>query len=128
MSSKLTQEEARLKAQRVHSANLVGQGAGKVFKPKAKKFKKKGSDKVKQIANDGKKEKKVDKCHFCKKEGHYQKDCLKRKTWFEKKGTLNAFVCFESNLSAVPSNTCGWILVPLLMFPIRCRDSLQSRI
>ena len=47
LSNKLTQEEARLKAQRVHSANLVGQGAGKVFKLKVKKFKKKGSDKAK---------------------------------------------------------------------------------
>ena len=65
-----------MKAQTVHSVNLVGQGAIKVFKPKAKKFKKKGFDKAKQITNDGKK---VDKCHFCRKEGHYQKDCLKCK-------------------------------------------------
>ncbi|KAH0661810.1 hypothetical protein KY284_026741 [Solanum tuberosum] len=26
-----------------------------------------------------------------KKEGHYQKDCLKHKAWFEKKGTFSAF-------------------------------------
>ncbi|KAG8382445.1 hypothetical protein BUALT_Bualt05G0078000 [Buddleja alternifolia] len=44
-------------------------------------------------------------CHFCKREGHYQKDCPKRKAWFEKKGTFNVYVCFESNLSEVPSNT-----------------------
>ncbi|KAL3820094.1 hypothetical protein ACJIZ3_005999 [Penstemon smallii] len=27
-----------------------------------------------------------DKCHFCNKHGHYQKDCPKRKAWFEKNG------------------------------------------
>ena len=46
MASKLTQEETRLNAKGVHSVNLVGQGAGKVFKSKSKKFKKKGPAKV----------------------------------------------------------------------------------
>ena len=105
LASKLTQEETRQRTQGVHSVNLVGQGVGKVFKPKSKKFKKKESAKITQVTNDDKKGKKVDKCHFCKKEGHYQKDCLKRKAWFEKKGIFNAFVCFESNLSEFPSNT-----------------------
>ena len=82
MASKLTQEETRLKAQGVHSVNLVGQGAGKVFKPKSKKFKKKGPAKVTQVADDDRKERKADKCHFCKKEGYYLKDCLKCKAWF----------------------------------------------
>ncbi|KAG8383007.1 hypothetical protein BUALT_Bualt05G0139100 [Buddleja alternifolia] len=104
LSSKLTQEKTRLKAQGVHTVNLVGQGASKVFKPKSKKFKKKGPAKVPQVAN-GKKEDKADNCHFCKREGHYQKDCPKRKAWLEKKGTFNAYVCFESNLSEVLSNT-----------------------
>ena len=49
--------------------------------------------------------KKSDKCHFCGKSGHFQKDCLKRKAWFEKKGKPMAFVCFESYLIEVPSNT-----------------------
>ena len=70
LASKLTQEETRLRTQGAHSVNLVGQGAGKVFKPKSKKFKK-GSAKITQITNDDKKGKKVDKFHFCKKEGHY---------------------------------------------------------
>ena len=47
------------------------------------------------------------KCHFCKKEGHFNKDCHKRKEWFEKKG-MNIYVIFESNLTEVPSNT-WWI-------------------
>ena len=51
-------------------------------------------------------EHKSDRCHFCKKEGHYQKDCLKHKAWFEKKGTFESYVCtFESNLIDVPNNT-----------------------
>ena len=41
--------------------------------------------------------------------GHYQKDCLKRRQWFKKKGKclIKGFVsvCFESNLTEVPSNT-----------------------
>jgi hypothetical protein len=41
--------------------------------------------------------------------GHYQKDCSKCRQWFEKKGKclIKGFVslCFESNLTKVPSNT-----------------------
>ena len=47
-------------------------------------------------------------CHFCGKSRHFQKDFLKRKSLFEKKGELNAHVCFESNLTEVPHNT-WWI-------------------
>ncbi|TXG69418.1 hypothetical protein EZV62_004353 [Acer yangbiense] len=62
--------------------------AGKSSKKKPGKSKKKGlhelneSSKATQIH---KKEYKNDKCRFCKKVGHYQKDCLKRKAWFENK-------------------------------------------
>ena len=45
LANKLTQEETRLRTQGVHSINLVGQGASKVFKTKSKKFKK-GSAKI----------------------------------------------------------------------------------
>nr|XP_009803862.1 PREDICTED: uncharacterized protein LOC104249184 [Nicotiana sylvestris] len=103
LSSILTQEESRLKKQWSHSINLMGQGAGKGLKVKANKFKKKKAHaKAQQDAN---KEYKVDTCRFCNKEGQYQKDCLKRKAWFEKKGIFSAFVCFESNLVEVPNNT-----------------------
>ncbi|GKB27658.1 hypothetical protein Tco_0867059 [Tanacetum coccineum] len=37
--------------------------------------------------------------------GHFQKDCPKRKAWIEKKGIHYVFVCFESNLYEVLSNT-----------------------
>jgi len=53
-------------------------------------------------------QKKNDKCHFCGKFGHFHKDCIKRRAWFEKKGEHNAYVCFESNLTEVPHNT-WWI-------------------
>ncbi|XP_075080360.1 uncharacterized protein LOC107807206 [Nicotiana tabacum] len=47
------------------------------LKVKANKFKKKKAPaKAQQDAN---KEHKTDMCHLCNKEGHYQKDCLKRK-------------------------------------------------
>ena len=44
-------------------------------------------------------------CQFCGKSEHFQKDCRKRMSWFEKKGELNAHVCFELNLTEVPHNT-----------------------
>ncbi|XP_075091938.1 uncharacterized protein LOC142172071 [Nicotiana tabacum] len=96
-------EESRLKKQGIHSINLIGQGAGKGLKVKSNKFKKKKAH-VK-APHDAKKEHKADMCRFCNKEGHYQKDCLKCKAWFEKKGTISAFVYFESNLVEVPNNT-----------------------
>src|ERR1017187_2371163 len=98
----LTQEESRLKKQGSHSVNLVGQGASKGPKEKANKYKKRKKLAAK-LSHADKKEQKADKCHFCNKIGHYQKDCLKRKAWFEKKGNINTFVCFESNLAEVPN-------------------------
>ncbi|KAG8386660.1 hypothetical protein BUALT_Bualt03G0171700 [Buddleja alternifolia] len=77
-------EETRLKAQGVHTINLVGQEANKILKPKSKKFKKKGLAKVQQVANGDKNENKADNCHFVKKKD-ITKDCRKRKDWFEKK-------------------------------------------
>ena len=44
-------------------------------------------------------------CQFCRKSGHFQKDYLKCKSWFEKKSELNARVCFESNLTKVFHDT-----------------------
>ena len=51
-----------------------------------------------------KKVSKGNSCQFCGKSGHFQKDCLKRKSWFEKKGELNVHVYFESNLTEVSYN------------------------
>ena len=53
-------------------------------------------------------QKKNDKCHFCGKSGHFQKECVKRRAWFEKKDEHNAYVCFESNLTEDSHNT-WWI-------------------
>ncbi|WVZ13110.1 hypothetical protein V8G54_017640 [Vigna mungo] len=89
---------------RSHSIHyLKNQGAGKKFKKRVK-----GKGPLKIDESSTKIQKKNDKCHFCKKFGHFQKDCLKRKAWFEKKGEHNAYVCFESNLTEVPHNT-WWI-------------------
>ena len=49
-----------------------------------------------------------------------KKDCFKRKNWFEKKCDNLSFVCFETNLVHVPSNTwwldlCATIHVPNFM-------------
>ncbi|XP_075076904.1 uncharacterized protein LOC142163508 [Nicotiana tabacum] len=89
LSSILIQEESRLKKQGSHSINLMGQGAGKGLKVKANKFKKKKAPAKAQ--HDANKENKADTCRFYNKERHYQKDFLKCKALFEKKGTISAF-------------------------------------
>ncbi|KAL0551495.1 hypothetical protein IC582_010583 [Cucumis melo] len=109
LQSMLIQEEARLKKPIIHSINLMGhKGAGK--KPGKKNGKgNHGQLKVKQSSVPIHKKRQIkDKCRFCNKPGHYHKDCLKRKAWFENKGKHNALVCFESNLTEVPYNT-WWI-------------------
>jgi hypothetical protein len=110
LANMLVQEEARLKQQGHHSVHLVSHGAKKKWK-KPKKGKKIESPKVNgppQVTEVHQKGLNNVKCHFCRKFGHVQKDCHKRKAWFEKKGKSLACVCFESNLTVVPSNT-WWI-------------------
>ncbi|TYK28192.1 Retrovirus-related Pol polyprotein from transposon TNT 1-94 [Cucumis melo var. makuwa] len=87
LQSMLIQEEARLKKPIIHSANLMGhKGAGK----KNGKCNH-GQLKIKQSSAPIHKKGQIkDKCRFCNKSGHYQKDCLKRKAWFENKGKHNA--------------------------------------
>ena len=63
---------------------MNNQGVGK----KAYKKHGKGKGPLKTTESSIKIQKKNDKCHFCKKQGHFQKDCLKRKAWFEKKGDV----------------------------------------
>ncbi|TXG48434.1 hypothetical protein EZV62_027728 [Acer yangbiense] len=91
LASMLVQEETRLKNQKsTHSVHFVNhQEVGKSSKKKHGKSKKKGLHELNEsskAAQIHKKEYKNDKCRFCKKVGHYQNDCLKRKAWFEKKG------------------------------------------
>ncbi|KAL5580933.1 hypothetical protein UlMin_013375 [Ulmus minor] len=87
LHSMLVQEETRLKNQGTHSIHLVtNQGVGKKAVKKHRKGKQ-GPLKVNESsAQIQKKEHKNDKCRFCGKPGHFQKNCLKRKAWFEKKG------------------------------------------
>ncbi|KAG6530953.1 hypothetical protein ZIOFF_004722 [Zingiber officinale] len=105
LHSMLVQEETRLKNQGNHSIHYVNhQGAGKKIEKRHGKGK--GQLKIcESSAKIQKKESNKNKCHFCGKFGHFQKDCQKRKAWFEKKGKLIAYVCLESNLTEVPHNT-----------------------
>ncbi|KAL3831130.1 hypothetical protein ACJIZ3_019932 [Penstemon smallii] len=87
LSRMLIQEETRLKQQGAHSVNMVTQGNVK-HKKGAKKGNKpmsRGKEPMKAKLAP-KKDLGKDKCHFCNKRGHYQKDCPKRKAWFEKNG------------------------------------------
>ncbi|KAL5578694.1 hypothetical protein UlMin_011136 [Ulmus minor] len=84
----LVKEETRLKNQGTYSIHLVtNQGAGKKARKKHGKGKQ-GPLKVNESsAQVQKKEHINDKCRFYGKHGHFQKDCLKRKAWFEKKAS-----------------------------------------
>ena len=107
LASVLVQEVTRLKQQGHHSVHLISKEANKKWK-KPKKSKKEeppknnGPPQGKEVHERGQNN---IKCRFCKKFGHFQRDCHKRRAWFEKKGKHLAYVCFESNLTEVPSNT-----------------------
>ncbi|KAG6495758.1 hypothetical protein ZIOFF_043585 [Zingiber officinale] len=62
--------------------------------------------------NDGNKAKtscsKTRKYNFCRELTHFQKDCPKFKEWLAKKGKMSSYVCYESFLANVPTDT-WWI-------------------
>ncbi|RVX20257.1 Retrovirus-related Pol polyprotein from transposon TNT 1-94 [Vitis vinifera] len=95
------QEEGRLLMEQGESAMLVTQRKGKKGKPQA-------SQKGKQQIPPKSDIKKDEKCFFCKKKGHVKKKCLKFQNWLEKKGNPTSFVCYESNMVNVNTNT-WWI-------------------
>ena len=111
LHSMLVQEETRLKNQGNHLVHYVSHQGNQGARKKLEKKHDKGKMTLKINDDSLQIQKKVSKgntCHFCGKSRHFQKDYPKRKSWFEKKGKLNAHVYFESNLIEVPHNT-QWI-------------------
>ncbi|RVW56243.1 Retrovirus-related Pol polyprotein from transposon TNT 1-94 [Vitis vinifera] len=108
LTSKCIQEEVRLRQEGHNLAFAITHGVtkkkGKFKKGKNFPPKKSGPGEGSQ-SHDGKF---TVSCYFCGKKGHVKKDCIKRKAWFEKRGINLSFVCYESNLAEVPSNT-WWI-------------------
>ena len=100
--SHCVQEEERLKSEQCESAHLTIASS--------EKAKDKGKQKGKQTAGVPPKKtlQKEKRCFFCKKSGHFKKDCAKRLEWFKKKGTFFSYVCSEVNLVSVPKYT-WWV-------------------
>ncbi|CAA7062178.1 unnamed protein product [Microthlaspi erraticum] len=87
LTGKLVQEESRLGREGIKVAHYV-QGAGSKAGKRHQKSHKRAPPNMSDSNqhNQKKKAKKDDRCNFCKKVGHFQKDCTKRREWFEKKG------------------------------------------
>ena len=94
------QEEGRLRMEEGEKVNLTIASSSKKRKDHIQE---KGKGKF-SAKPDIKKE---SSCFFCKKKGHVKKDCIKFKTWLEKKGNFLAFV-YESNMVNINHNT-WWI-------------------
>ena len=108
LTSKCIQEEVRLRQEGHNLALAITHGVTK----KKGKFKK-GNNFPPKKSEPGEGSQSHDgkftvSCYFCGKKGHVKKDCIKRKAWFENRGINLSFVCYESNLAKVPSNT-WWI-------------------
>jgi len=111
LHSMLVQKETGLKNLGSHSIHYVSHQGNQGVEKKFMKKHDKGKRPLKINEDSLQIQKKVSKGNnykFCGKYGHFQKDCLKRKSWFKNKGEPDAHVCFESNLTEVPHNT-WWI-------------------
>ncbi|KAL1540849.1 hypothetical protein AAHA92_25141 [Salvia divinorum] len=89
LGNMLVQEEQRLKehAMSASHAHIATEGASKKFGNMSDKGKKRAPPKKNVNSQTNfKKKGKNDKCRFCGKDGHFQKDCDIRRQWFEKKG------------------------------------------
>ena len=103
------QEEERLKVEKPNVAHLTttrsykkkAHKKGKCFKNKDKL----ASNKTNKANYSSNNSEAGPKCHFCRKQGHIQKDCPKFREWLEKKGMFFNYVTYESFLINVPSNT-----------------------
>lgn len=83
LKAMLIQEEGRLRKMKDQSVHLVGHDGASSSKRKPGKKDKKKDKAPKGPDSNIRKEM---KCFFCKKSGHFKKECPKRKAWFEKKG------------------------------------------
>jgi hypothetical protein len=121
--SMFVQEKARLEQQGHHSVHLIGQGDKRIQLLEVngpsqviEVHEKRQNNVIEppevnehpQVIEVHKRRQNNNKCYFCGKKGHKQKNCHKHMAWFEERGKFLACLCFELNLIEVPSNT-WWI-------------------
>ncbi|KAG6536686.1 hypothetical protein ZIOFF_001746 [Zingiber officinale] len=99
-------EEERLKAETLDNAHFTTQRQGKKRKlhEKDKRHVKKNNNENKTKTSGSK----TRKCNFCREPTHFQKDCPKLKEWLAQKGKMSSYVCYESFLANVSTDT-RWI-------------------
>ena len=101
--SHCVQEEEKIKKDKTESAHLALTSQ----KKKRKRDKDSNTDTAEGISKQkkGKTQDKEFTFYFCKKAGHFKKECPKFVAWRIKNGTLLTLVCSEVNLTSVPSHT-----------------------
>ena len=121
MMARCVQEEERLKADRIEHINQIKDSQKKrhkkfvneYLKPKSNQYKGKGqSSKTSQQKRPEKSPnaegKEFDGCHFCRKSGHKQKDCIGFMRWLNKKGT-DVITFVEESLYVNYATNTWWI-------------------
>ncbi|KAG6487836.1 hypothetical protein ZIOFF_056572 [Zingiber officinale] len=98
------EEQFQISSKALATTLIINMGKKQKLHGKDKRHMKKNNDRNKAKTSGSK----TCKCNFCREPTHIQKDCPKFKEWLAKKGKMSSYVCYESFLANVPTDT-WWI-------------------